>query len=64
MYRFSCVYRFLAHYRLVSSMSSLAYVQQCFTRYGMTTYIVTGNIGALINILVFSRPAHRRNPGS
>jgi hypothetical protein len=48
----------------MSSNFSLAIVQYCLTRYGMTTYITFGNIGLLFNIAVFSQPTHRRNPSS
>ena len=45
-------------------MSSLDIAQEALTRYGMTTYLVLGNIGLVLNILFFSQPTHRRNPCS
>ena len=48
----------------MSSLSFLPVVQQHLTRYGITAYTVLGNIGLLINIAIFSQPAHRRNPCS
>jgi hypothetical protein len=48
----------------MSSVSPLAYVQQCLTRYVLTTYVTFGIIGLLFNILIFSQPAHRRNSTS
>ncbi|CAF0837888.1 unnamed protein product [Adineta steineri] len=42
----------------------LSTVQQYLTRYGMTTYIILGNIGLLLNIAIFIWPAYRRNPCS
>jgi len=44
----------------MSGASSLPFIQQCFTRYGMTAYVILGNIGLLINIGVFSQPVYRR----
>ena len=46
----------------MSSVSYLSLVQQYFTRYGMTTYVVLGNMGLLFNVCIFSWPAYRRNP--
>ena len=48
----------------MSSNFSLAIVQDCLTRYGMTTYITFGNTGLLFNTAIFSQPPHRRNPFS
>ncbi len=44
--------------------SPLILAQQYLTRYGMTAYIILGNIGLLLNIAIFIAPAHRRNPFS
>jgi hypothetical protein len=48
----------------MSSISPFYYIQQCLTRYGMTTYTTLGNIGLILNIVIFIQPAHRRNPSS
>ena len=45
-------------------MSSLEIVQEKMTRYGMTTYLVLGNIGLLLNMVFFSQKMHRQNPCS
>ncbi|CAF1458933.1 unnamed protein product [Adineta steineri] len=48
-------------------MSSAAYLpllQRDLTRYGMTTYLILGNIGLLLNMLIFFCAAYRRNPCS
>lgn len=42
-------------------MSFLSTVQQALTRYGMSTYLVLGNIGNLANIAIFCRKQHRKN---
>lgn len=42
-------------------MSFLAVVQQALTRYGMSTYLVLGNIGNLVNIAIFCQKQHRKN---
>jgi hypothetical protein len=42
-------------------MSFLGAVQQVLTRYGMSTYLVLGNIGNLVNIAVFCQKEHRKN---
>jgi hypothetical protein len=39
-------------------------VQRILTRYGMTTYLTLGDIGLILNILIFSQPVRRRNPCS
>jgi hypothetical protein len=44
----------------MSSISPLVLAQQYITRYGMTTYLILGNIGLLCNIIIFSQHAHRR----
>ncbi|UJR34833.1 hypothetical protein I4U23_027614 [Adineta vaga] len=46
----------------MSVVTSLAYIQQCLTRYGITTYLILGDIGLLLNIIIFSQLTHRRNP--
>ena len=48
----------------MTSTISLGYIQQCLTRYGMTTYLIFGNIGLLCNITMFSRHTYRRTPAS
>ena len=45
----------------MSSTSYLPLVQRYMTYYGMTTYIILGNIGLLFNIAIFIWPAYRRN---
>ncbi len=42
-------------------MSSLAIVQEYFTRYGMSTYLILGNFGNLFNIIIFCQRSHRNN---
>jgi len=44
--------------------STLNSTQNFLTRYGMTTYLVLGNIGLFFNVNIFSQRAHRRNPSS
>ena len=46
---------------VMSLVSTLVYLQQCFTRYGMTGYLTLGSVGLILNIAVFSQPAFRRN---
>jgi hypothetical protein len=48
----------------MGSTVSLAYIQQCLTRYGMTTYLIFGNVGLLCNIAFFSRRAYRQTSAS
>jgi hypothetical protein len=48
----------------MSTTSILPYIQQCLTRYGITGYLILGDIGLLFNIAIFSQPTHRRNPSS
>jgi hypothetical protein len=48
----------------MSYISPFLYIQQCLTRYGMTTYTTLGNIGLILNIVVFIQPGHRRNSSS
>jgi len=48
----------------MSSNSSLIMIQQYLTRYGITSYLILGSIGLLLNIAILTRPAHVRNPGS
>lgn len=45
-------------------MSFLEIVQENMTRYGMTIYLVLGNIGLLLNMIFFSQKTHRQNPCS
>jgi hypothetical protein len=45
-------------------MSSLSNVQEMLTRYGMSSYVVLGNIGNLITISVFIQSNQRLNPCS
>ena len=45
----------------MSLVASLNYLQQCFTRYGMTGYLVLGSVGLILNIIIFSQPTFRRN---
>ena len=56
----------LGHLALPSmlSISSLPFIQQGLTRYGMTAYTIVGNIGLLFTMAIFSQPGHRRNPCS
>jgi hypothetical protein len=42
-------------------MSVLGDIQQYLTRYGMSSYLVLGNIGNLVNIAVFCQKEHRQN---
>ena len=42
-------------------MAFLADVQQNLTRYGMSSYLVLGNIGNIINIIIFCQREHRKN---
>ena len=44
-----------------SSLSQLSIAQQILTRYGMTTYLVFGNIGFFFIAIFFSQPGYRRN---
>ena len=46
----------------MSAISRLAALQRGLTRYGMSTYISLGNLGLLFNLIIFTQPAHRRNP--
>lgn len=46
----------------MSSISRLAALQRGLTRYGMSSYITLGNLGLLFNLIIFTQPAHRRNP--
>jgi len=46
----------------MSSATLLPFVQQCFTRYGMTTYVILGSIGSLFNVAMFSQPSYRQKP--
>ena len=39
----------------------LAHLQDTLTRYGMTSYLVLGNIGNCFNIIVFTQAEQRRN---
>lgn len=39
-------------------------IQNSITRYGMTTYLILGDIGLFFNLNIFSQPAHRRNASS
>lgn len=48
----------------MSSDSPFVLAQQSMSRYGLTTYTIVGNIGSLLNIIIFSQPTHRRNPSS
>jgi hypothetical protein len=47
-----------------TGMSSLVFVQQILTRYGMSTYLVFGNLGNVLTICIFSQYEQRRNPCS
>jgi hypothetical protein len=42
-------------------MSFLADIQQDLTRYGMSSYLILGNIGNLANIAIFCQKEHRKN---
>ncbi|CAF0858391.1 unnamed protein product [Adineta ricciae] len=42
-------------------MSFLADIQASLTRYGMSTYLVFGNFGNIINVFVFYRKEYRKN---
>lgn len=42
-------------------MSFLAIIQQNLTRYGMSSYLTLGNIGNVVNIIIFCQKQHRRN---
>lgn len=46
----------------MSSITSLPTVEEYFTRYGMTGYLILGNIGLILNIAVFSQRISARNP--
>lgn len=48
----------------MSTSLSIDIVQQNLTRYGMTTYLILGNIGLILNILFFSQKSHRLSPCS
>ena len=48
----------------MSSITSLPTVEQYFTRYGMTGYLILGTIGLILNIAVFSQRISSRNPCS
>jgi hypothetical protein len=49
----------------MSSLSTrLVLTQQYMTRYGITTYVILGDIGLFFNMAIFSQPIHRRNPSS
>lgn len=39
-------------------------IQYFLTRYGMTSYLILGNIGLFFNLMIFSQPTHRRNASS
>jgi hypothetical protein len=43
----------------MSAAASLPFVQSCFTRYGMTIYVVLGSIGSFLNIVMFSQSTYR-----
>jgi len=54
------------HYLFFSSFnrkmsSSIPSIENYLTRYGVTCYLILGNIGLLLNMFIFIRPAHRRN---
>ena len=49
---------------MTSVGSTLSFVQQILTRYGMSTYVSFGNVGNLLTICVFSQSEHLRNPCS
>jgi hypothetical protein len=42
-------------------MSSLANIQEYLTRYGMSVYLIFGNLGNLFNIIIFCQRSHRNN---
>ncbi|UJR23819.1 hypothetical protein I4U23_026795 [Adineta vaga] len=42
-------------------MSTLGDLQRSLTRYGMSSYLILGNIGNVINIFVFCQKEHRKN---
>ena len=44
-----------------SSNLSLTSIQRALTQYGMLTYCILGNIGLLLNLIIFSRKRRRRN---
>ena len=48
----------------MSLVTSLPFIQRCLTLYGMTGYLILGNIGLIINIAVFSQRISSRNPCS
>ncbi|CAF1284978.1 unnamed protein product [Adineta steineri] len=45
-------------------MLNLSFLQQILTRYGMSTYTILGNIGNLLNMIIFYQFKHRKNPCS
>ncbi len=47
-----------------SSVSYFSFVEEIFTRYGMSTYVAFGNIGNILTIFVFCQSEQRRNPCS
>jgi hypothetical protein len=44
-----------------SSVFQTVNIQRILTRYGMTTYLTLGDIGLILNIIIFSQTVHRRN---
>jgi hypothetical protein len=46
---------------MATSVSYLSFVEQILIRYGMSTYVVLGNIGNLLTIGVFCQSDQRRN---
>ena len=42
-------------------MSTLAIIEEYLTRYGMSGYLIFGNIGNLFNIIIFCQQSHRNN---
>lgn len=46
----------------MSGTASLAYIQRCFTLYGMSTYVILGSLGSIFNIIMFSRATYRKTP--
>ena len=44
--------------------SDFTSIQNFITRYGMTAYVILGDIGLFFNLNIFSQPTHRRNASS
>lgn len=55
----------ISRFAKMSSLNTqLQAIQNALTRYGMTTYLVFGNIGFILSAIIFCQPHHRQKPCS